>query len=71
MTFLPKNKHPYAYLQRPNDMQTNARSIHYPVAVRFVISFIITYKLKKGNIKNKHSGYSAFYKIKDLVLKLI
>ena len=28
-----KNKHPQAYLQRPNDMLPNALSIHYPVAV--------------------------------------
>jgi len=28
-----KNKHPQVYLLRPNDIQTNAQSFDYPVAV--------------------------------------
>lgn len=30
---LQKNKHPNIHLQRPNDVQSNALRIYYPVAV--------------------------------------
>ena len=33
----PEKKHPYAHLQRPNDVQTNAKALHYPVAVIIIL----------------------------------
>jgi len=46
--FLQKNKHPLAHLQRPNDVQTNAKAFHYPVAV-FLFLGIIAQSVPKGN----------------------